>query len=111
MFLKVKVLGKIVSILTTLANKADTQRFTAKVNARTKLNKKIAAAHKERIAKLPEYSDAQLSLEMALTEEIAALEQRYVLKQQGLEADWQVVCDKEKVAKKVELRIKLLVSL
>ena len=105
MFFTVKVLGKIVSILTTLANKADTQRFTAKVNARTKLNKKIEAAHKARIAKLPEYRDAQLSLEMALTEEIAALEQRYVLKQQGLEADWQAVCDKEKVLAKKHLEL------
>ena len=95
MFFTVKVLGKIVSILTTLANKADTQRFTAKVNARTKLIKKVEAAHKARLAEAIECGVDEENLEIALTEEIAKLEQSYGLKQQAITQRYQDAVDKE----------------
>ena len=83
--LKVKVLARILNILNSFTKVVDKKKFEAKVQARYALNDKVKAAAKNIVTINEECKQDALNLEMALTEEIAALEQRYDLKHQAVE--------------------------
>ena len=83
--LKVKVLARILNILNSFTKVVDKKKFEAKVQARFDLNDKVKATALHTAAMVVECQKDYTALEQALTEEIAALEQRYDLKHQAVE--------------------------
>ena len=96
--LKVKVLARLADIALSAFVKLNELKSTQKIATRTKLLEKAKVAAKSTAAISEECKQDALNLEMALAEEIAALEQRYDLKHQAVE-------QKFEDAKQVEFKL------
>ncbi|AUR95263.1 coil containing protein [Vibrio phage 1.204.O._10N.222.46.F12] len=83
--LTVKVLSRLADLALSVFVKLNATKASQKVALGKKLQAKAKAAASNTAAVQKECKDEALNLEIALTEEIAALEQRYDLKHQAIE--------------------------